>query len=39
MDIVIMLAVVFAGGFAAGYATREYKSRKRRRRYSYLGER
>jgi hypothetical protein len=31
----IALLFVFGVGFAAGYGVREWKSRKRRRRYAY----
>jgi len=34
----IALLFVFGVGFAAGYGVREWKSRKRRRRYAYLRE-
>jgi hypothetical protein len=34
----IALLFVFGVGFAAGYGVREWKSRKRRRRYTYLRE-
>ncbi len=34
----IALLFVFGIGVAAGYGIREWKSRKRRRRYSYLRE-
>jgi hypothetical protein len=33
MDLIIAFLVVFGLGFGAGYATRERKSRMRRRRY------
>jgi hypothetical protein len=33
MDLIIAFMVAFALGFGAGYATRERKSRMRRRRY------
>jgi hypothetical protein len=34
----IALLFVFGVGFAVGYGVREWKSRKRRRRYTYLRE-
>ncbi len=34
----VALLFVFGVGFAAGYGIREWKSRKRRRRYAYLRE-
>jgi hypothetical protein len=34
----IALLFVFGVGFAAGYGVREWKSRKRRRRYAYSRE-
>jgi hypothetical protein len=37
MDLIIGIVVAFAVGFGAGYATRERKSRMRRRRYSSGG--
>jgi hypothetical protein len=37
MDLIIACVVTFALGFGAGYATRDLKSRMRRRRYSSGG--
>jgi hypothetical protein len=37
MDLIIAFVVTFAIGFGAGYATRERKSRMRRRRYYQSG--
>jgi hypothetical protein len=34
----IALLFVFGVGYAAGYGVREWKSRKRRRRYAYIKE-
>jgi hypothetical protein len=34
----IALLFVFGVGFGVGYGVREWKSRKRRRRYTYLKE-
>jgi hypothetical protein len=36
--IFVTFAVGFAVGVAVGYGVREWKSRKRRRRYAYLKE-